>query len=59
VEKDVVVLPKSTNPDHIRANLDLFDWSLSAEATDRLDDCDRGENVYMLDLDDEIYGVSA
>ncbi len=59
VEKDVVVLPKSTNPDHIRANLDLFDWSLTAEARDRLDDCDRGENVYMLDLDDEIYGVSA
>jgi len=59
VEKDVVVLPKSTNPAHIRTNLDLFDWALDPEAVDRLDGLDRGENVYMIDLDDDIYGVPA
>jgi diketogulonate reductase-like aldo/keto reductase len=59
VEKDVVVLPKSTNPAHIRANLDLFDWSLDADDLNRLDGLDRGENVYMIDLDDDVYGVPA
>lgn len=59
VEKDVVVLPKSTTPAHIRTNLDLFDWALDAEDTERLDALNRGENVYMIDLDDDIYGVPA
>jgi diketogulonate reductase-like aldo/keto reductase len=59
VEKDVVVLPKSTTPAHIRTNLDLFDWDLGAEDTERLDALNRGDNVYMIDLDDDIYGVPA
>lgn len=59
VEKEIVVLPKSTDPDHIAANLDLFDWTLDAEAVERLDQINRNENVYMLDLDDPIYGVPA
>jgi len=59
VEKDIVVLPQSTNRAHIRANLDLFDWDLDADAFDRLDDLDREENVYELDLDDDIYGIPA
>lgn len=57
VEKEVVVLPKSTTPAHIRANFDLFDGSLDPEDLDRLDGLDRQENVYMLDLEDEIYGI--
>ena len=59
VDKDLVVLPKSTNPDHIRTNLDLFDWTLDADARNRLDALDRRENVYQLDLDDEVYGIPA
>lgn len=59
VQKDVVVLPKSRNPDHIRANLALFDWALDEEDVDRLDGIDQMENVYWLDLDDEVYGISA
>ena len=59
VDKDLVVLPKSTNPDHIRTNLDLFGWTLDADARNRLDALDRRENVYQLDLDDEVYGIPA
>lgn len=59
VEKGVVVLPKSTTPAHIRTNLALFDWDLGAEDTERLDALNRGENVYMIDLDDDVYGVPA
>lgn len=59
VEHDLVVLPQSTTPDHIQANLDLFDWELPSDAVDRLDALDRGANVYDLDLDDDIYGIPA
>jgi len=59
LDQDVVVLPKSRTPAHIRANLDLFDWRLDPEDVERLDQLDRGENVYMIDLDDDIYGVPA
>mgnify|MGYP006429903125 CR=1 FL=1 len=59
VEKDVVVLPQSTTPAHIRANLDLFGWSLDAADHNRIDAIDRMENAYYLDLDDPIYGISA
>ena len=59
VEKEVVVLPQSTTPAHIRANLDLFDWSLDADEHARIDAIDRMENAYYLDVDDPIYGISA
>lgn len=59
LEKQIVPLPQSTTPAHIRTNLDLFDWTLAPDAVARLDDLDRGENVYELDLDDEIYGIPA
>lgn len=29
--KGVVVIPKSANPAHIKANMDIFDWELDAE----------------------------
>lgn len=59
VEKDVVVLPQSTTPDHIRANRALFDWSLDEADHARIDAIDRMENAYYLDVDDPIYGISA
>ncbi len=29
--KGLVVIPKSANPAHIKANMDIFDWELDAE----------------------------
>lgn len=57
LQKDIVVLPQSTNADHIRANLDLFGWELDEEDVRRMDELNRGQNAYQLDLDDPIYGV--
>jgi diketogulonate reductase-like aldo/keto reductase len=31
VTKGIVVIPKSTDPNHIRANMDIFDWELDNE----------------------------
>lgn len=37
VSKGMVVIPKSTNPDHIEANMDIFDWELDEEDFEAID----------------------
>jgi len=61
VEKDVVVLPKSSSPEHVRQNIELFDWELDAADRRRLDEADRDEPVYdtpARDWTGEVYGIS-
>jgi 2,5-diketo-D-gluconate reductase B len=41
----LLAIPKSENPDHIRSNFDIFDFSLSAEEMDRIFDLERGERL--------------
>jgi len=61
VEQDVVVLPKSSSPEHVRQNADLFDWELAAEDRERIDDLDRDQPVYdhpARDWSGDTYGIS-
>ena len=61
VENDVVVLPKSSSPDHVRANVDLFDWSLDEKDHARIDGIDRHHPVYdtpARDWTGDTYGIS-
>lgn len=61
VENDVVVLPKSSSPEHVRANLDLFDWTLDDEDHARIDAIDHHQPVYdsgPRDWTDDTYGIS-
>jgi len=58
-EREVVVLPKSSSPEHIRANADL-DWSMGDEDLAALDDRDRDHPVYdtpARDWTDDTYGI--
>ncbi len=41
VTKGMVVIPKSRNPDHIEANMDIFDWELEEEDFEAIDNLDR------------------
>ena len=43
LQKGVVVIPGSSNPDHIRENTELFDFELSEEEMARINALDRGE----------------
>ena len=61
VENDVVVLPKSSSPEHVRQNLDLFDWDLDDEDRRRLDEADRDDPVCDFparDWSGDVYGIS-
>jgi diketogulonate reductase-like aldo/keto reductase len=46
VERDIVALPKSSSPEHVRSNLDLFDWEMDDGDLERLDDADENQPVY-------------
>ena len=43
LQRGVVVIPGSSNPDHIRENLDLFCFELTQEEMDQIAALDRGE----------------
>ncbi|ESP90040.1 aldo/keto reductase [Candidatus Halobonum tyrrellensis G22] len=61
VEKDVVVVPKSSSADHIAENVDLFDWELDEADHERLDDLDRDYPVYdtpAREWSGDVYGIS-
>jgi len=57
IERGAVVIPKSASEPHLRENIDLFDWDLDDEDLARIDAIDRMENVYMIDVDDDTYGI--
>ena len=61
VENDVVVIPKSSSPEHVRENAELFDWDLEENDRERLDGIDRDEPVYddrLRDWSGDVYGIS-
>ena len=42
-QKDIIVIPRSTNPDHIKENFDLFDFELTADEMAQLSALDKIE----------------
>ena len=42
-QKDIIVIPRSTNPEHIRENFDLFDFELTAAEMAQLSALDKKE----------------
>ncbi|MFB6137538.1 MAG: aldo/keto reductase [Halobacteriaceae archaeon] len=61
LDRDAVVLPKSSSPAHVRENLDLFDWSLTEAERERLDALARDESVYYdraRDWTGDTYGIA-
>lgn len=57
VQQGVVTIPKSSTPAHIRSNFEVLDWELDAEDVARVDDIETEKRIYMIDLDDDTYGI--
>jgi diketogulonate reductase-like aldo/keto reductase len=57
VGKGVVTIPKSSTLEHIEENLEIFDFDLAPEEVKSLEDLPQEERVYMIDLEDETYGI--
>lgn len=45
LQKDIVVIPKSSSEDHLRKNLDVHDFSLSKEEVERIDSMDKNKRL--------------
>jgi diketogulonate reductase-like aldo/keto reductase len=43
LQRGIVVIPGSSNPEHIKENLDIFDFELTDEEMDKIDQLDRNE----------------
>lgn len=43
LQKDVVVIPGSSNPDHIRENTELYDFELTEDEMEQINDLNRDE----------------
>ena len=43
LQRGIIVIPGSGNPDHVRENLDLFDFSLTEEEMEQINALDRNE----------------
>lgn len=59
LQKGIVPLPKSKSEGHIKENLDLFDWELAADDIAKIDNIDQHKRIYMINLDDDTYGISS
>lgn len=57
VQKNFVTIPRSTSEKHIAENLRIFDWELEDGDVEKIDNIPKREKCYMIDLDDEIYGI--
>ena len=47
IQRDVVVIPKSTHKERMKQNLDVFDFSLSAEDMEAIGKLDKGESLFF------------
>lgn len=48
VQKGICTIPKSTNPERLRQNIDIFGFSLADEDMEALNDLDKG--VRLMDF---------
>ncbi|MFB6150190.1 MAG: aldo/keto reductase [Haloarculaceae archaeon] len=61
IERDVVVLPRSKTPEHVRSNFDLFDWTMDDADLAAMDERDRDEPVYDTPArgwEDDVWGTA-
>lgn len=50
VQNGIATIPKSTNPQRIRENIQLFDWQLKSEDVEQLKSLDVGESARICDF---------
>lgn len=49
VQKGIAVIPSSKNPNHLKENVEIFDFELTQDEVNRLDALDKGERGKIFD----------
>nr|XP_033337108.1 aldo-keto reductase family 1 member A1 isoform X1 [Megalopta genalis] len=50
VQNGIATIPKSTNPERIKQNIQVFDWNLAPEDVEKLKNLDQGEAARICDF---------
>lgn len=53
LQKGHVVFPKTTNPEHMQANLDIFNFQLTADDMAKVDGLDKQQRYFTMSLDQQ------
>lgn len=53
LQKGHVVFPKTTNPEHMQANLDIFNFQLTADNMAKVDGLDKQQRYFTMSLDQQ------
>ncbi|MBE6484620.1 MAG: aldo/keto reductase [Actinomycetaceae bacterium] len=59
IQKGNIIFPKSTNPEHIAANMDIFDFSLNEAQMQRIAALANGKRFYTLSLAEQERNLGA
>ncbi len=46
IQEGTVIFPKSLNPDHIRSNMDIFDFEMTEAEMNQIRSLDKGQSYY-------------
>lgn len=53
IQKEHIVFPKSTNPQHLKDNIDIFDFELTNDEMKQIDALDKNKRYFTMSLDDQ------
>ena len=53
IQEGTVIFPKSTNPQHIRDNFDIFDFELTGEEMERIRAIDKNMRFFTMPLEQQ------
>ena len=59
IQEGNIVFPKSTNIQHLKENIDIFDFELSIEEMDEISKLDCGKRYFTLSLEEQEKFLSA
>ena len=53
IQEGNIVFPKTTNPDHMKDNFDIFDFELTAEEMGEIRALDNGKRFFNMSLEQQ------
>jgi diketogulonate reductase-like aldo/keto reductase len=51
VQKGAIVIPKASSEAHLRENMEIFNWEITSEDEQRIDEIEQRHRVVALDFE--------
>ncbi|MBU3202539.1 aldo/keto reductase, partial [Clostridium estertheticum] len=53
IQEGNVIFPKTTNPEHLKANIDIFDFALTEVEMNKIKKLDKGVRYFVMSIADQ------